>query len=86
MSETRKLTNSQFKVLRVLERNAGCWVSGYTLNRVAFAYSQRCGELRRLHGFDIDSRRIKGGRVNEYRLNQRQRELFNQERSSCLQT
>lgn len=48
------LTPSERKVLDVLMAHRGQWVSGVDLNRVAFAYSQRIGALRR-KGYAIQS-------------------------------
>lgn len=60
-----RLTPSERKVLDMLTENRGQWVSGIDLNRVAFAYSQRIGALRR-KGFAIES--TGRGRIASYRL------------------
>lgn len=58
---------SQYKVLAVLKKARGKWVSGAELNAVAYAYSQRIGELIEL-GFPIERQRNGGDGLGAYRL------------------
>ena len=59
------LSPKQRQILDALKSAQGTWVSGRTLNDIAFAYSQRIGELI-AKGYPIE-RRMKDG-IGTYRL------------------
>lgn len=58
---------SQYKVLALLKAARGGWVSGAELNAVAYAYSQRIGELIEM-GYPIERERNGGDGLGAYRL------------------
>ena len=61
------LTPAEGKILALLAEADGAWVSGLTLNRIAFAYSQRIGSLVR-KGYRIERRRRGVDGLGWYRL------------------